>query len=97
MDDSDNDGRYPDDSPVLTRYPGPDRAASADREAWPWLPGSIVQQCGPDEWQVCVESEEAAVREDGSPVTPDTPADERYYPLVFRDSGELREPEPEAG
>jgi hypothetical protein len=37
----------------------------ADRDTWPWLPGSIVEQCGPDEWYVCVEVRELAVLRDG--------------------------------
>ena len=38
-----------------------------DRAAWPWLPGSIVKQCGADEWQVCVEDRDVAVLRDGRP------------------------------
>lgn len=30
----------------------------------PWLPGTIVEQCGPDEWYVCVVACELAVLED---------------------------------
>jgi hypothetical protein len=56
----DNDGRFPDESPVLVRYPLPpfskqrpgqsdaERLAelAAERKTWPWLAGTIEQQCG---------------------------------------------------
>ncbi len=49
----DNDGRFPDDSAVEVRYPRDKREErETDRAGWPWLPGSIVEQCGPDEWYV---------------------------------------------
>lgn len=56
----DNDGRFPDDSPVGVRSPRTEREETGDRSAWPWLPGSILEQCGPDEWYVCVEVRELA-------------------------------------
>jgi hypothetical protein len=49
MDDQDNDGRFPDESPVEVRYPRSKQEEQGDRERWPWLPGTIVEQCGPDE------------------------------------------------
>ena len=66
-DDSDNDGRFPDDSRVEVRYPRTRQEEHGDRAAWPWLPGSIVEQCGPDEWRVCVEDRDVAVLRDGRP------------------------------
>ena len=45
--DEDNDGRFADDSPVEVRYPRSKREEQGDRSQWPWLPGSIVEQCGP--------------------------------------------------
>jgi hypothetical protein len=63
--DEDNDGRFPDDSPVEVRYPRSQQEKDGDRSAWPWLPGSIVEQCGPDEWYVYVEVRERAVLRDG--------------------------------
>ena len=66
-DDNDNDGRFPDDSWVEVRYPRTGQEEHGDRAAWPWLPGSIVEQCGPDEWQVCVEDRDVAVLRDGRP------------------------------
>jgi hypothetical protein len=65
MHDEDNDGRFPDESPVEVRYPRSKQEDQADRDTWPWLPGSIVEQCGPDEWYVCVEVRERAVLRDG--------------------------------
>ena len=40
--DEDNDGRFPDDSPVEVRYPRTPQEELCDRSAWPWLPGSIL-------------------------------------------------------
>jgi hypothetical protein len=84
MTTSDNDGRFPDDSRVETRYPLTREQHDGDRDTWPWLPGTIQRQCGPDEWQVCVEVPELAVRKDGSKPTPRTPQRNLYYPLCFR-------------
>ena len=39
-DDEDNDGKFPDESPVEVRYPRSKREEQADRDTWPWLPGS---------------------------------------------------------
>ena len=86
----DNDGRFPDDSAVEVRYPRNKQEEQGDRSAWPWLPGSIVSQCGPEEWYVRVEDRELATTDDGSPV-PDGAADEGlFYPCCFRDASELR-------
>ena len=63
--DEDNDGRFPDESPVDVRYPRSKQEEQGDRSHWPWLPGTIVEQCGPDEWYVCVEVRELAVLRDG--------------------------------
>ena len=49
--DEDNDGKFPDESPVEVRYPRSKQEEQGDREQWPWLPSSIVEQCGPDEWR----------------------------------------------
>src|SRR5260370_1443671 len=64
MHDQDNDGRFPDESPVEVRYPRSKQEEHSDREQWPWLPGTIVRQCGPDEWYVCIEVRELAVLRD---------------------------------
>ena len=63
----DNDGKFPDDSQVEVRFPRNRREEFADRAVWPWLPGSILGQCGPDEWYVCVEASELATLNDGRP------------------------------
>ena len=55
MHDEDNDGRFPDDSPVEVRYPRSKQEEQGARELWPWLPGTIVERCGPNEWYVCIE------------------------------------------
>jgi hypothetical protein len=47
MHDEDNDGRFPDDSPVEVRYPRSKQEEQGGRERWAWLPGTIVEQCGP--------------------------------------------------
>ncbi len=82
--DTDNDGRYPDGCPVLTPFPVTDQEIAGGRGAWPWLPATVVAQCGPDEWSVCIEDERAAADDDGTPC----------YPVVFRDSAEIRLPDP---
>jgi hypothetical protein len=71
---------------VQVRYPLTREQEHGDRSAWPWLPGWVVTRCGRDEWQICVQTPELALEEDG----------EMMFPLCFRDSSELRTPEPEA-
>jgi len=90
MHDQDNDGRFPDQSPVVVRYPRSEQEEQGDRERWPWLPGTIVEQCGPDEWYVCVEVRELAVLRDGRPAPRGTASRNLYYPCCFRDSSEIR-------
>jgi hypothetical protein len=90
----DNDGRFADDSLVEVRYPRSKQEEHGDRSAWPWLPGSIVGQCGPDEWQVCVEAPEVLVDAGGRPVADGVWPDDVFYPCCFRDSSEIR---PRAG
>ena len=101
---------FPDDSPVEVRYPvdGTPTKTSAGttvyisdvpRESWPWLPGVIEQQCGPDEWQVTVLARQVAELQDGTRAPEGTPDEQLYYPSCFRDASELRPQatEPEAG
>ena len=87
--DEDNDGRFPDDSAVEVRYPQ-GKEEQGDRSAWPWLPGSIVEQCAPDEWRVCVEARELAMLDDGSPAPTGTADEDLFYPCCFRDASEIR-------
>jgi hypothetical protein len=44
-----NDGRFLDGSAVLVRYPLDGPRSAGDRETWPWLPGTVEQQCDPIE------------------------------------------------
>ena len=55
---------------------------------------SIVEQCGPDEWRVCVEDRDVAVLRDGRPAPRNTASRNLYYPMCFRDSSEIRRPAP---
>ena len=82
--DEDNDGRYPDETPVEIRYPRSKQEEQGDREQWPWLPGTIVEQCGPDEWYVCVEVRELAVLRDGRRAPRGMASRNLYYPCCFR-------------
>jgi hypothetical protein len=85
-----NDGRYPDGSAVGTGYPLTREQQDGDRSAWPWLPGTVIGQCGPDEWDVMVDVRELATLDDGTPAPPGTHWGDLCYPCAFRDSSELR-------
>jgi len=88
--DEDNDGRFPDDSPVEVPYPRDKREEQGERSAWPWLPGTILSQCGSDEWYVCVEDRALAVLDDGRPAPDGTADQDLYHPCCFRDASEIR-------
>ena len=75
--------RFPDETPVLVWYP-PCGANNQDRSAWAWLPGSVLQQCGPDEWLAVVEAPELAEPDPSHPM-------DMLYPTCFRDASELHE------
>ena len=62
----------------------------AYRETWPWLPGTIEQQCGPDEWLVTIEDRRLAELDDGSPAPEGTADDDLLFPQCFRESSEIR-------
>jgi len=87
------------DKPVEVRFPLTAEQEAGDREAWPWLPGWVAEVCGPDEWQVCVQAPGLGRTEEGGIPAPGVPDDELFFPVVFRDSSEIRGPqaEPEAG
>ena len=89
---SHNSGRFPDESLVWVRYPpeGSTQDDALPRGQWPWLPGPIVSQRGPDEWQVLVEVRELATRKDGTRPRKDTASRNLYYPICFRDGSEIR-------
>lgn len=74
----DNDGRFPEDSEVWTPYPLPDSPKPYDE--WPWLRGTVIGQCGPDEWHIVIEATELIEHEDGYD----------FYPACFRNSIQLR-------
>jgi hypothetical protein len=88
--DEDNDGKFPDESPVEVRYPRSKQEEQTDRGTWPWLPGTIVEQCGPDEWYVCIEVRELAVLRDGRRAPRGTVGCDLYYPCCYRDGSEIR-------
>jgi hypothetical protein len=102
--EADNDGRWPDAHAVEVRYPlkswdpplGVSRdtrlaALKAERDNWPWLPGQIARQCGPDEWRVTVYVRELALLKDGSPAPEGTPDEDLWFPGCYRDGSEIRE------
>ncbi len=93
-DDDGNDGRFPNGLAVLTPFPVTDAEAHGDRASWPWVTARVVSQAGPDEWVLCVEIPGTARLADGTPAPEGTPADETYHPIVFRDSSEIRLPDP---
>ena len=70
--------------------PARSRKSRPTASTWPWLPGSIVEQCGPDEWYVCVEVRELAVLRDGRRAPRGTASRNLYYPCCFRDGSEIR-------
>ena len=80
---------FADDTPVMVRYPRTPEQLWGNRAEWPWLPGTILEQCGPDEWRVVVEDITVAVRRDGSKPAPHTPKNRLYSPSCLRDSSEL--------
>jgi hypothetical protein len=88
---AENDGKFPDGSPVLTPYPlTPEQATPDGRPEWPWLPGWIVSQCGPDEWLICVQAPGLGRLDDDSIPPPGTPDDEMNFPCCFRDASEIK-------
>ena len=81
---------FPDGSPVEVPYPLTGEQEAGPRDAWPWLPGTVLHQCGPDECRVRVDARELATLDDGTPAPPGTPDHELSYPAVYRDASELR-------
>jgi hypothetical protein len=49
----DNDGRFP--THPRSRQVPLCKEQHDDRDSWPWLPDTVLAQCGPDEWRVVVE------------------------------------------
>lgn len=49
---------FPDETPVEVRFPLTKTQERGDRELWPWLPATVLEQVGPDEWAVCIDLDE---------------------------------------
>jgi hypothetical protein len=89
-DENRNDGRFPDDSLVEVRFPRSRQEEHGDREQWPWLPGEIVRQCGPDEWLICVTDHEVARLRNGRRAPRGTSPLKLYYLHCYRDASQIR-------
>ncbi len=85
-----DDNPYRDGIAVLVRFPRSKAEGQGDRANWPWLAGVIEQRCAEDEWQVLVQDRLVAETEDVTAPPHDAPDEDLFYPLVFRDSSELR-------
>jgi hypothetical protein len=85
---------YPQDTEVEVRYPLSKEQETGPRSEWPWLPGTVTEVCGLNEWQVVVEHPDLAVTENGGAWSPKN--GDPWYPLCFRDSSEIRIPDKEA-
>jgi hypothetical protein len=85
---NENNGRFPDGSAVLARFPLGDN--DEDRDCWPWLEATVEQQCGPDEWLVTIEDWRVAQLEDGSPAEKDSPDGDLFFRQAYRGHSELR-------
>ena len=59
------------------------------RETGPWMPGTIEEVCGPDEWLVAVLDRDVATLEDGSTAPTDADEEDVFYPMAFRDHSEI--------
>jgi hypothetical protein len=79
---AENDGRFPDDSTVLVLFPQPG-TDERDRASWAWMPGTVLGQCGPDEWHIVIDGREDLADRDQE-------SGEMLYPAVYRDSSEIR-------
>jgi len=77
---------YPVGTDIEVKCPRTKAEEQGDRSAWPWLPGWIVEVCGPDEWQVCVQDYALALPEDGQVPPPGIPEHDLLFPCCFRDS-----------
>ena len=60
--------QFPDDTPVEVKYPLTPEQEKGDRSEWPWLPGTVVQQVGPDEWVIDLDDIDATCFRDSSEV-----------------------------
>ena len=90
MSEDDSAAVFAEDVAVMVKFPRTKVEEQGDRARWPWLPGTVLQRVGPDEYQVVIEVPELAVRADGSKPTSRTPRRNLYYPMCFRDASEIR-------
>jgi hypothetical protein len=74
--------QFPDDTMVLVKFPASTEEEQGPRDSWSWLPGWVIQNCGEDEWHICVEYEPLGRPDQDGELT---------YPACFRDSSEIRE------
>lgn len=72
---------FPDGAAVETPFPLTPEQKDGPRGAWPWLPGTVLAQVGPDEWDILMGAPALALEDDDGELT---------YPVVFRDSSEPR-------
>lgn len=78
---TENDGRFPDGSSIRVRFPQNQTQETGPRELWPWLPGTVLEQCGPNEWLILVEHPDLAEPDETGEPT---------YPTCYRDAEEIR-------
>jgi hypothetical protein len=75
---------------VEVRYPQTPAEQAGPDSGWPCLPGTVMEQCGPDEWRVRVDVRELATLEDGSQPPPGAPDEDLWFPVCFRGHTEIR-------
>lgn len=95
---ADNDGTWPDETEVEVRFPTSDGQARSD---WPWLPGTVLGQCGPGEWHVLIDDYTFATHTPPASnadkmmrcgITDDEGRVLCWLPMVFRNASEIRTP-----
>ena len=81
---------FAEDMAVTVKFPRTKEEERGDRAAWPWLPGTIVQQCGPDEWQVCRRGHGRGRAQGRQPAHPPHAGEQAVLPAGFRDASEIK-------
>ena len=61
-----NHNCYPENVSVEVRYPLTADQERGDRQLWPELRGTVLEQVGPDEWTVQIDVPELAMHPDGA-------------------------------
>jgi hypothetical protein len=59
---------YPEETQVETRFPLTPEQEDGPRDDWPWLPGTVLEQVGPDEWLIGLDEIDAACFRDASEI-----------------------------